>query len=264
MVRLEKDRGLYDNYSSYNSNVYNDTAIDPKEFSYFLDDSYNPYKDHCKYSKNFIDAIHSKPNKLNIKLFRNKKNIGAFGNKLLNIKNCKNDAVYQIDSDNVTDTNLDLVINQINDKNIMYLPSKIYQFRKYKNVSKLLSVFRKKYKVTFSNSDFLYDINVCKKGINGLENVTVDKNINWVLNSGNFFVDRNMYLEVMGPIFINEFRPPLDAVAISYYWLKSEKKIKTLKNLKHFHRKRDDSVSFTENEGSYKSLQDYRQKILNL
>ena len=203
-------------------------------------------------------------NKLNIKLFRNKKNIGAFGNKLLNIKNCSNDVVYQIDSDNVTDTNLDLVINQINDKNIMYLPSKIYQFRKYKNVSKLLSVFRKKYKVTFSNSDFLYDINVCKKGINGLENVTVDKNINWVLNSGNFIVDRNMYLEVMGPIFINEFRPPLDAVAISYYWLKSEKKIKTLKNLKHFHRKRDDSVSFTENEGSYKSLQDYRQKILNL
>ena len=50
--------------------------------------------------------------KLNIKLFRNKKNIGAFGNKLLNIKNCKNDAVYQIDSDNVTDTNLDLVINK--------------------------------------------------------------------------------------------------------------------------------------------------------
>ncbi len=202
--------------------------------------------------------------KLNIKLFRNKKNIGAFGNKLLNIKNCKNDVVYQIDSDNVTDTNLDLVINQINDKNIMYLPSKIYQFRKYKNISKLLSVFRKKYKVTFSNSDFLYDLNVCKKGISEVERVTVDKNINWVLNSGNFIVDRNMYLEVMGPIFINEFRPPLDAVAISYYWLKAEKKIKTLKDLKHFHRKRDDSVSFTENKGSYKSLQDYRQKILNL
>jgi len=208
--------------------------------------------------------VNSYKNKLSIKLFRNEKNIGAFGNKLLNIKNCKNDAVYQIDSDNVTDTNLDLVINQINDKNIMYLPSKIYQFRKYKNVSKLLSVFRKKYKVTFSNSDFLYDINVCKKGINGLENVTVDKNINWVLNSGNFIVDRNMYLEVMGPIFINEFRPPLDAVAISYYWLRSEKKIVALKDLKHFHRKREDSVSFTENEGSYESLQEYRQKILNL
>ena len=61
---------------------------------------------------------------LNIKLFRNEKNIGAFGNKLLNIKNCSNDVVYQIDSDNVTDTNLDLVINQVNDKNIIYLPSK--------------------------------------------------------------------------------------------------------------------------------------------
>ena len=195
--------------------------------------------------------VNSYNNKLNIKLFRNEKNIGAFGNKLLNIKNCGNDVVYQIDSDNVTDTNLDLVIKQINDKNIIYLPSKIYQFRKYKNISKLLSVFRKKYKVTFSDSDFLYDLSLCKKGINEL-------------NSGNFIVNRNIYLEVMEPIFINEFRPPLDAVAISYYWLKSEKKIKTLKDLKHFHRKRDDSVAFTENKGSYKSLQDYRQKILNL
>ena len=105
---------------------------------------------------------------------------------------------------------------------------------------------------------------MCKKGINEQEKVTVDKNINWVLNSGNFIVDRNIYLEVMEPIFIDEFRPPLDAVAISYYWLESEKKIKTLKDLKHFHRKRNDSVSFTENNGSYESLQDYRQKILNL
>ena len=208
--------------------------------------------------------VNSYKNKLSIKLFRNEKNIGAFGNKLSNIKNCSNDLIYQIDSDNVTDTNLDLVINQINDKNIMYLPSKIYQFRKYKYISKLLSVFRKKYKVTFSDSDYLYDLSVFKKGINEQEKVTVDKNINWVLNSGNFIVDRNIYLEVMEPVFINEFRPPMDAVAISYYWLRSEKKIVALKDLKHFHRKREDSVSFTENEGSYESLQEYRQKILNL
>lgn len=208
--------------------------------------------------------VNSYSNKLSIKLFRNEKNVGAFGNKLLNIKNCSNDIVYQIDSDNITDTNLDLIITQINDKNIIYLPSKIYQFRKYKNISKLFSVFWKKYKVTYSDSDFLYDLSVCKKGINEQEKVTVDKNINWVLNSGNFIVDRNIYLEVMEPIFIDEFRPPLDAVAISYYWLESEKKIKTLKDLKHFHRKRNDSVSFTENNGSYESLQDYRQKILNL
>lgn len=208
--------------------------------------------------------VNSYSNKLSIKLFRNEKNVGAFGNKLLNIKNCSNDIVYQIDSDNITDTNLDLIITQINDKNIIYLPSKIYQFRKYKNISKLFSVFWKKYKVTYSDSDFLYDLSVCKKGINEQEKVTVDKNINWVLNSGNFIVDRNIYLEVMEPIFIDEFRPPMDAVAISYYWLESEKKIKTLKDLKHFHRKRNDSVSFTENNGSYESLQDYRQKILNL
>ena len=202
--------------------------------------------------------------KLNIKLFRNDENLGAFGNKLLNIKNCNNDLVYQIDSDNVTASNLDIVINQIDDRNFMYLPSKIYQFRKFKKMAKFLSLFRKKYRVTFSNSDRLYDLSTFKKGINGEEGVTIDKNINWVLNSGNFIVDRKMYIEVLEPIFKQKFRPPLDAVAISYYWLKADKKIKTLKDLKHFHRKRDDSVSFTENNGSYESLQDYRKKILNL
>ena len=72
--------------------------------------------------------VNSYNNKLSIKLFRNEKNVGAFGNKLLNIKNCSNDLVYQIDSDNVTDTNLDLVINQINDKNIMYLHQILPEF----------------------------------------------------------------------------------------------------------------------------------------
>ena len=59
-------------------------------------------------------------------------------------------------------------------------------------------------------------------------------------------------------------RYPLDAVAISYFWIKNGKNIKTLENLYHFHRKRSDSVSFTENEGSYESLQYFRNKFLEL
>ena len=62
---------------------------------------------------------------------------------------------------------------------------------------------------------------------------------------------------------MKRLRPQLDAVAISF-WLKSGGEIKSLKNLQHFHRKRSDSVSFTEKDGSFESLQDYRAKILSL
>ena len=64
--------------------------------------------------------------------------------------------------------------------------------------------------------------------------------------------------------FKDSLRPQMDAVAISFFWLKFGGEIKSLKNLKHFHRKRSDSVSFTEKDGSFESLQDYRAKILSL
>ena len=59
-------------------------------------------------------------------------------------------------------------------------------------------------------------------------------------------------------------RYQMDAVAISYFWIKSKGIIKTLKNHKHFHRKRLDSVSFVESDGSYEFLQDIRRKFLDL
>jgi hypothetical protein len=62
----------------------------------------------------------------------------------------------------------------------------------------------------------------------------------------------------------NDIRYPVDAVAISYFWIAKGGSIKTLKTLKHFHRKRSDSVSFVENEGSYESLTSFRDKFLEL
>jgi len=203
-------------------------------------------------------------NSLNINLKKNQKNIGAFQNKYLNIQNCKNKNVYQLDSDNAIACNLDLVIQEINDDNFLYIPSKIFQFRKYKNVSKLLSLIQKKYSVTFTKNDFIFSLDKIQKEIQGIEKYTIDKNINWVLNSGNFIVNKNKYIESMNVGFVNKIRPQMDAVAISYFWLKGGGEIKTLKNLKHYHRKRYDSVSFTEKDGSFESQEEYKDKIFLL
>ena len=202
--------------------------------------------------------------KLDISFYFNEKNLGAFQNKYLNIQNCKNEFVYQLDSDNVVACNLDKVTRTIQSDNFLYIPSKIYQFRKYRQLSKFLSIFNKKYRVTYVNQDFIYSLKKIKSEIDGEEKFTNEKNINWVLNSGNFIVNKEKYLNFMSDGFKDSLRPQMDAVAISFFWLKFGGEIKSLKNLKHFHRKRSDSVSFTEKDGSFESLQDYRAKILSL
>ena len=52
-------------------------------------------------------------------------------------------------------------------------------------------------------------------------------NINWILNSGNFIVHKKSYTEVMESEIDFNIRYPLDAVAISYFWIANGKNIKT-------------------------------------
>jgi len=203
----------------------------------------------------------------NIKIYRNEQNLGAFINKYENIKKCKNEIVYQIDSDNIASKSLSSVLNSIfleMNEDYLYLPSKIYQFRKYPNIAKLLSNVNSRYKVTFTNNDFVFDKETIKEAIRYNLKITEDKNLNWVLNSGNFIVSRNKFLKVMENLVTKNTRYPMDAVAISYFWIENGGDIKTLKHFKHYHRKRTDSVSFVENEGSFESLTNFRKKFLEL
>ena len=163
--------------------------------------------------------------------------------------------------------NLDFLIKEIfkeKESNNLYIPSKIFQFYQYPKRSKFLSNFNKKYKVIYTNEDFIFTKEIIKKEINNEDKFTVDKNINWVLNSGNFICTKNEYIKNIEDKINFEIRYPLDAVAISYFWIENGGMIKTLKNFYHFHRKRNDSVSFTENSGSYESLQKFRKKFLDL
>ena len=205
---------------------------------------------------------------IKIKLFRNENNFGAFKNKYLNIERCSNNLVYQIDSDNVPQKNLDLIINKINDvnnKNNLYFPSRIYQFKNNYKIARSMSLFSKKYKVKFFNDDYLFDIadavNYYKKNVN----ITIDKHVGWILNLGNFFTFRETYLRTMST-HINTDEHPLsaDALTISYIWLLNGGKINLLKDFHHLHRKRDDSVSVTEGEGTGMAYEYYKNKYIEI
>ena len=112
------------------------------------------------------------------------------------------------------------------EKNCLYLPSKIYQFYNFPKAAKYASKLNKKYKITYTETNFVFTKDIFKEAIKENSKFTVDKNINWVLNSGNFIVDKNLYTKVMESEINTNLRYPLDAVAISYFWIKNGKNIK--------------------------------------
>ena len=72
----------------------------------------------------------------------------------------------EISADEVTaaqDQAIKDVINDVSDESFIYLPSKLIQFRKYKNISRLASFFIKKYRVNFSNKILVFDKTITKK-----------------------------------------------------------------------------------------------------
>ena len=253
---------------TYNSSKYLNSCINSLKKSKFIDEIiiHDDHSDEDDYEK-IIKIVNKYKNTVNIEIHRNSKNIGAFKNKFENIKKCKNKIVYQIDSDNLASSNLDKVfnfINKENNPNILYLPSRIYQFREYPKSAKFLSILNKKFKVIYTNEDFIFDKDIFKQAISQDKKFTINKNINWILNSGNFITHKNSYIATFEDEVNSKKRYPMDAVAISFFWIKYGGKIKTLKELEHFHRKRQDSVSFVEDDGSYESLQYFRNKFIEI
>lgn len=220
-----------------------------------------------------------------IKLFESSKNNGAFINKYNLILASRNEWVYQIDSDNVPFPNIDNVISDIllnhQDQKFIYYPTKLIQFWKYKRFAKLFGFTQKKYRVLFSKNSDIFNTEKTKEAINEFLNYDssndlegspslksaylVDKHIFWVLNSGNFIVNRNQFLDAMksGLDFTRE-NTAMDAVAFSYLWLNYGGSIFLHSDLSHYHRKRFNSVSYTEKESSVVSREYLTNKILSL
>tara|TARA_Y100000996_G_scaffold415147_1_gene408433 strand:+ start:1428 stop:2252 length:825 start_codon:yes stop_codon:yes gene_type:complete len=195
--------------------------------------------------------------KIKIKVHFDKINQGAFHNKYKCVEKCKGDIVYLIDSDNVVMNNLDNFIKKTLipefDRNSIYYASRVYQFFYFNKMYRSLYKLNKKYKIKFFNKDTIFSLKDVNEHIENYEEGNrgkfIDKHILWFLNTGNFFVDRNSFIEIFKEgKEINREILSIDAIVFSYLWLKSGKKIISKKEHYYYHRKRKDSVSFTEKD----------------
>tara|TARA_X000001036_G_scaffold440085_1_gene494294 strand:+ start:694 stop:1572 length:879 start_codon:yes stop_codon:yes gene_type:complete len=225
-----------------------------------------------------------------IRLIKNNANLGAFANKLKLIKESTNNFVYILDSDNIAGKNLDLIISKIfktnNNSNYLFQPNIMYQFSQYPNIAKFISNFQKKYSVKFLPNDTSLDIKDIKDSLilnpgsyelknfvesvddlnsNRAEDFLIDKWIFWILNCGNFIVDKYRMIEIAEEgLNLDRKLLSIDAVVFSYLWLNSGSKIKILDNFFHHHRKRKDSVSFIEREDSLYATKYFIKTILKV
>tara|TARA_B100001113_G_C21123198_1_gene628392 strand:- start:4800 stop:5678 length:879 start_codon:yes stop_codon:yes gene_type:complete len=237
--------------------------------------------------ENIINSQSNKSHK-NIDFIRNRNNLGAFQNKLNLIEKSKNDFIYILDSDNIAGNNLDSIIAKIltssNSKNYLYQPNKMYQFSKYSKIAKLMSKFKSKYLVQFLNEDTTLNIKdiknslILNSGSYNLEDFVdntddlkaninsdflIDKWIFWVLNCGNFIVNKTKMVEIAEEgSNLDRKLLSIDAVVFSYLWLNSGNEIKIIEEFFHHHRKRSDSVSFIEKEDSLFATQYFIKSIL--
>ena len=208
--------------------------------------------------------------KSKIKLFENNINKGAYLNKLESVKNANYDLIYILDSDNIAGFNLDKVLNKIikiDDESKLYVPSKIYHF--YNNVNKLTPL----YKSIIGKQEIFTKENLEIKGkqikniFQGGENIMHEKNksIYWILNIGNFIFEKDSFLKsVQNELNLSREVLSMDAVAFTYYWLRNGNTLQLMNSHYHFHRKRGDSVSFTERDNSSISRNHFDKLFLQL
>ena len=154
-----------------------------------LNENENIKKIISKYQNSHISFVYS----------QNLSNQGAFNNKYDVISKCSNEIVYQIDSDNIAAKNLDVIISKIIDNfdsSRIYYPATLKQF--FQNYQ--YHLFPNKNIVRLSLDDKVINSSDVSTSIRNNEKITVDKNIYWILNCGNFIVSKNKYLELCNHI----------------------------------------------------------------
>ena len=208
--------------------TYNRTDFVIESFSSVLDNNYineiiivddfsdiNIYND-LKYK---IEGI----NNHKIKLYRNDVNLKPLLNKLEAIKYSQNDWVILLDSDNKINDNYINIIKSLDvDKNILYIPEKLLHF----------------------NGEIISDFNRhknCNINLNNIKNFLNEPEISTALNVGNFFVNKNKYLEVFSSGNIDQELQINDALYFSYLWIVFGGDIKIVENLNYFHRQHENS-----------------------
>lgn len=161
----------------------------------------------------------------NIKIFQNKINLSPLNSRPILVADCKNDWVLLMDADNFLDrSSYDVLRNFVENglnKDIIYCPDFARPRFNYKK---------------FSGA--LIDANFAKKNIDDIE-------FKVFINTCNYLVPRNAYLEVAKNIDISFSHLPIDTVYFNYLWLKSGRKLKCVSNFEYDHTIRGNSFAVT-------------------
>ena len=190
-----------------------------------------------------------------IKIYRNQTNLGAFKNKYLAVSKATNEWVYLLDSDNYFfDNSLDVVKDISPQRGTYYSPSQLHLVDDGLDSSLNGRIIKYEFESV--------DANAAKS----LLKSDSWEAFGWFINTGNFFVHRDDYIESMKDIFENPAYPyfEADAVVFCYNWLKKGNKIEVVKDLWYNHRLRSNSYSHSVGNKDADSLNYHKNLMLEL
>lgn len=243
---------------TFNSSFYLEKILKSDYINFFdeviiSDDFSNEYE--YEQIKKDLQKYLSK-NKINYKLIRNDLNLGGFFNKYNGVKESSNELIYQLDTDNLlTKSTINFLDRYSFNPDTLYLPGKIYLFKKYKVKNKTIK---------FTKNTKIFDKLHIQNELNGSTKLIFHKNINWVLNVGNQIFYKSRYLKVLDRKNITIQYLEADAYAQSFFWLKNNLNLEINVNHNHYHRLRNDSYWNTAGEKSIQSVEFYKKSILDL
>lgn len=226
----------------YNNECYLEQAIKPFLESEFVSEII--IHDDC--SETQIKSSNSK-----IKVYRNDVNLGAFKNKYLAVLKSTNEWIYLLDGDNYFfENSLDVVKSISTQRGRYYSPSQLHLVDDGLDSN----LDGKIVKYDFGIIDSVKAKSLLTSGIGEFE---------WFINTGNFFVNRDDYIDAMKDIFEDDSYPyfEADAIVFCYNWLKNGNTIEIVDDLWYNHRLRSNSYSHSVGNKNAESL-DYHKKLM--
>jgi glycosyltransferase involved in cell wall biosynthesis len=180
-----------------------------------------------------------------IKILRNEKNLGSFGNKLRCVEESKNDWVILLDSDNSIDTSYINSIENKREEKTIYTPVHAICNSSHLDYTKY--------------SGFSMDKNSYSKNIPRKE----DPMLGSILNTGNYFFYKKNYLLAVRTesSILNSFAA--DAFYLIYLWMKNidGAKIQVVENMRYKHRLHEGSHWINNSNASNLFVDEIIEKI---
>ena len=216
-----------------------------------------------KLSRNINNLLEN--SSIKVKIFKNKKKLGGFKNKYNSISKTSNDFVYQLDSDNIPNNKslkfIDISPEDTFDKEVLYIPSKIFLFKK----SKYETIFKPKNRIILSKKTKKITPEYLQNSLNHNINFVKDKDVTFLLNLGNPFFYKESYLKNLEK-GLKKSEEVLSAcsIAMSYFWASSGNDISISSFLSHHHRVRKDSYWVTAGSNAVNSVKYFSDQIKNM